>query len=256
MRVNFGKIFQETSKDRRMGGLVNIPSDNSLWPPAWKEIHYKTYGRFPSIKLPTPIPKNFGHETLSKRSSVRDFGILNPETKTKDYKKITQQQLSNLLYYSCGETKKSVDGKNSKRVHPSAGARYPVEVYILNFEKGELEIKCYHYNVKDHTLEILFDIPLNSRKDISKYFGYEWSVDASMAIVLTGVVNRSVMKYGERGYKYMYIEAGAILNNLQNNAMLEGVGSVIMGATNEKEIEELLDLDGEKETVIMGILLG
>lgn len=256
MRVNFGEIFQQKSKDRTMSGLVRIPSDTSLWPPHWKEIQYKTYTRFKSIPLPKAIPKDFSHTDLVKRESTRDFGVFNKNTLLKECTQINLQQLSNILYYSCGEVKKSTDPKNSKRIQASAGGRYPMEAYIINFEKGDLDIKCYHYNVKDHSLEELWDVPLSSRKDISAYFGYEWSVEASMAIVLSAVVSRSVTKYGERGYKYMYLEAGAILNNLQNNTMLEGLGSVIMGATNEAALEELLDLDGKSETVMLSVLLG
>jgi SagB-type dehydrogenase family enzyme len=177
-------------------------------------------------------------------------------TQEREYRKITLQELSNILFYACGEVKKGALSKESKRIQPSAGARYPIEAYILNFEKGDLDIKCYHYNVQNHYLEELWDIPITSRKDISLYFGYEWSINASAAIILTGVVRRTIRKYGERGYKYMYLEAGAVLNNLQNNCMLEGIGSVIMGATNEQEVEKLLDLDGENETVILGLLLG
>lgn len=237
-----------------MSGLVNVPTDSSLWPLSWTEVQYKKYERFPYIVLPKPIPKTFGHEDLVKRKSVRDFGSFNSTTNTKEYKQVSLQQISNILYYSCGEIKNA--DISPHRIQPSGGGRYPLEIYILNFEKGDLDVRCYHYNVHNHTLEDLWEIPLTSRKDISLYFGYEWSTDATLAIVLSGVTQRTVMKYGERGYKYMYLEAGAILNNIQNNSMLEDIGSVIMGATNEIAIEDLLDLDGESETVIMGILLG
>ena len=239
-----------------MDGLVNIPWDRELWPLSWKETQYKTYERFPKVDLPNPFPKEFGHEELIHRKSTRDFGKIDVKTGQKDYAQVSLQQISNILYYSCGEVHKNSDSKNVRRIQPSAGARYPIEAYLLNFEKGDLDMKCYHYNVQGHCLETLWDIPLASRKDINTYFGYEWSIHASAVIVLTGAMGRTVMKYGERGYKYIYLEAGAILNNMQNNSMIEGLESIILGATNEKAIESLLDLDGENETVIMGILLG
>ncbi len=256
MRINFGKIFQEKSKDRLMDGLVNIPQDSSLWPPAWKEVVYKQYQRFTPLPLPPAAPRVFGHEDLMQRTSTRSFGKINEQTKQNTYRSLTLQEISNILFFSCGEVKKGIDPTKSTRIQPSAGARYPIEAYILNFEPGDLGIACYHYNVVHHTLEALWPIPLTSRADISTYFGYSWSTDASMAIVLTGVTQRTTMKYGERGYRYMYLEAGAILNNIQNNSLLEKIGSVILGSTNEIQIEDLLDLDGEQETVIMGILLG
>lgn len=249
MRFNFGKVFQEKSKDQTMDGLVSIPLDTNLWPKNWREIRYKTYKRFKSIPLPKPIPKLFGHEELLKRNSNHDFTS----------KPISLQEISNIIYYSCGELLEKYDEGNvikNRRIQASAGSRYPLEIYLINFIKGELENKCYHYNVKDHSLEELWSTEITDKKDINKYFTYEWATEGSLALVIAGVPNRSVMKYGERGYKYMYLESGAILHNIQINSMLENKQSVIMGGINEKKIEDLLDLDGENETVILGVLMG
>lgn len=249
MRFNFGKLFQEKSKDQTMGGLINIPLDTNLWPKSWRKVEYKDYDRFKSVKLPAPIPKLFTHEELLKRRSVHDFISGS----------ISLQEISNIMYYSCGEfLEKDNEGKITKnrRIQASAGSRYPLEIYLINFIKGELENKCYHYNVRSHTLEEMWDTKITDKKDVNKYFNYEWAREASLAVVITGVPLRAVMKYGERGYKYMYLESGAVLHNIQINSMLENKQSVIMGGTNEKNIEDLLDLDGENETVILGVLLG
>jgi SagB-type dehydrogenase family enzyme len=256
MRINFGEVFHQKSKDRTMDGKVRIPQDASLWPPEWKEIAYKKYDRFPSIVLPTPVPKVFGNSDLAKRKSVHGFGIVDKNTGEKEYKKITLQELSNILYYSCGEVRKNQNREMSKRAQGSAGGRYPIEVYVLNFEKGELPTKCYHYDVEEHLLKELWDVTLSNKKDITKYFNESWALEASAAVILTGVPERVVMKYGERGYRYMYIEAGAILSNIQNNCIVNGLSSCVLGATDDVAIEELLDLDGKNETTILGMLLG
>ncbi len=240
------------SKDRRMDGLVSIPADSRLWPPSWIESGYKTYERFPRIDLPVPRPQQFGHELLVQRRSDRAF-IAKPHGTGS---RVSLEQLSNILYYSCGEVVKSPQRGMSRRMQPSAGALYPLEAYVLNFERGELSVKCYHYNVAHHALEELWDIPQKPSVDITHYFTPEWSKKAAMAIVLTAVVARSVDKYGERGYRYIYLEAGTILGNLHNNCHIEGLGSVILGVTNEKNIETLLDIDGVRETVILGLLIG
>ena len=246
MRVNYGAVFQEKSKDRTMNGIVNIPSDNSLWPPEWKEIYYKIYDRFSIIDLLEPKPFAIDQSIYINRRSCRDFKPI----------PIDNQTLSNILYYAAGEIKlngikeKYVSG-DIKRMQASAGGRYPIELYILNFIKGDLEKGVYHYNVRDHKLEYLWDIEI-----ASKYMSNEWANDAAMAIVATAVPSRSVMKYGERAYKYIYLEAGAILQNIQIQAMINNIGSVINGGTNEIEIEELLDIDGVNETVILSTIIG
>ena len=250
MRLNYGEIFQEKSKDKMMDGLVNVPIDSTLWPDAWKIVEYKEYERFASIKLPTSISKDISNQEMTKRRSFR--GFLSADKN----KKISLQDFSDIIYYSCGEVFKSVDGKSNRRVQASAGSRYPLELYILNFKEGDLNKKCYHYNVKNHTLEELWSVEVENKIDINKYFTYEWSQGAECAIVLTAIPSRSTRKYGERGYKYLYLEAGAILQSIQNNAFIRNVGSVIMGGTNEKAIEDLLDLDGVRETVVLSILLG
>ena len=247
MRVNYGAIFQEKSKDRTMNGMVNIPSDDSLWPPEWKEIHYKIYDRFPTVDLLTPQPFNMDQYIYMSRRSCRDFKSIS----------INNQTLSNILYYSAGEIKlkgireKYVSGE-VKRMQASGGGRYSIELYVLNFIKGDLEKGVYHYDVRDHKLEYLW--PIDNAP--SHYMTSDWSDDAAMAIVATTVANRSTMKYGERAYKYIYMEAGAILQNIQTQAMINNVGSVINGGTNETVIEDLLDIDGANETVVLGIVLG
>ena len=240
MRVNYGALFQEKSKDRTMDGMVNIPTDKSLWPPAWQEIYYKVYDRFESVYLPVAEPIAFGQDFFTKRKSIREF----------NGQPIKLKHLSNILYYSAGESKHN----SPHRMQASAGARYPIELYILNFIEGELKRGVYHYNVKDHKLEYLWAIPPEC--DPIVYASNQWVTDATMIIVASAVVGRTVMKYGERGYRYMYLEAGAIMQNLQIHAQLNQIGSTIAGGINENKIEELLDIDGVNETVVLGIVMG
>ncbi len=245
MRINYGALFQEKSKDKTMSGMVNIPIDKTLWPPAWKEIYYKVYDRFESIDLPKPIPVYIDQNHMIKRSTCRDY----------KREPIDIQTLSDILYFSAGEIKL---GNRVHRVQASGGGRYPIELYILNFKEGEIRKGVHHYNVKDHKLEYLwgFDGEESGLSPETKYMTILWAEEAAMAIVATAIPVRTVMKYGERGYKYIYLEAGAILQNIQNNAHLRGIGSAINGSTNEKEIEELLDIDGVNETVILSIVIG
>ena len=168
MRLNYGEIFQEKSKDRKMDGLVNIPNDSTLWPDLWKIVEYKEYERFASIKLPTPISKDISNQEMTKRRSFR--GFLSADKN----KKISLQDFSDIIYYSCGEVFKSVDGKSNRRVQASAGSRYPLELYILNFKEGDLKKKCYHYNVKNHALEELWSVEVENKEDVNKYFTHPY----------------------------------------------------------------------------------
>jgi SagB-type dehydrogenase family enzyme len=244
MKINFGKVFHRLSKDKQMRGMVNIPEDKSLWPDNWRIVQFKTYDRFPKIQLPEPSLDIDLATAVSERVSTRKWSD----------KPLTLQQISNLLYYSCGQFK---DKKNSEfeysRAQASGGIRYPVEVYVINYKKGELEQKVYHYNIKTHALDILWNI---EDTDIPTFSSYEWAAHAGCMIVLTGCIDRTVSKYGERGYRYMYLEAGAIAHGINLIAKSQGMGVCLMGGTHDVTIEQCLDIDGEHETVLLGVVGG
>jgi SagB-type dehydrogenase family enzyme len=245
MRTNHGKLFHQKSKDRSMGGTLNVPYDRNLWPKEWTTVYYKEYTRNNVVLLPKPDSKTLSQDDILLRESLRDFSPNKP---------VTLQNLSNLLYFSCGETKANFD-KPTHRAQPSGGGRYPLEAYVLNFHTGELPANCYHYNVKNHTLEELWP-SFSNKKDLDTLFSYPWGKDASFAIVLTAIPQRTVAKYGERGYRYIYIEAGVVVGNLIRNALHEDFHSVVMGGVIDEQMEDFLDIDGVNETVVIGVLFG
>ena len=259
MRVNYGEIFQERCKNKYLHEYSNIPNDKSLWPESWKKVYYKIYNRFESVKLPIPDRQSLDQGIFVKRNSTRDFKAEPIDIKT----------LSNILYFSAGEVRKSDNENESRRAQSSAGARYPIEIYLLNFTDGnsikdnahDKEVKflkrgVYHYNVKDHSLEYLWDFDGNDIDVRTKYINFQYSNEYAMAIVTTAIPARSTMKYGDLGYKLIYIEAGVILGYIELNSAINAIGSTIYSGINDLEVEELLDIDGKSETVVMSILLG
>jgi SagB-type dehydrogenase family enzyme len=87
-------------------------------------------------------------------------------------------------------------------------------------------------------------------------YSNSWSNEAPMSIVITGVTSRIFPKYGERGYRYMYLEAGAVAHMINVVASAQDLSCVIVGDTNDNIIESILDIDGDNETVITSILIG
>ena len=246
MTFNFGDIFHKSAKDRTMRGLVNIPLDSSLWPKSWKTVYYKEYTRFKKIKLPQPNMSVDISQAVIGRRSVREWGSGS----------ISLQEISNILFFSCGITEHALDENKSKRAQASAGGRYPIEVYFLIFKEGELKRAVYHYNVKEHALDVLYDLDSIDKNLIETMYSKRWDEEASLGIIITGVVSRTVSKYGERGYRYMYLEAGAVAQTMSTVADSQGIGCVIMGGTNDTDIEKVLDIDGDEETHIISLLAG
>lgn len=143
-----------------------------------------------------------------------------------------------------------------RRAQASGGARYPIEVYPLVLRSGEgLPAGLYHYNVKLHALETLWDKSF-TKEELKDYFVYEWTADASVVFLMTAVFWRNQMKYGERGYRYVLIEAGHIGQNLYLVSEALGLKCCALGGTKDERVEELLDIDGVNESLVYAVAVG
>ncbi|OGZ27983.1 MAG: hypothetical protein A2427_01445 [Candidatus Nealsonbacteria bacterium RIFOXYC1_FULL_40_7] len=220
----------------------------SSWPQAWRTIYTKGYPRLDSIKLTkkfSPKIKTSFDEVLNKRKSRRDF---------KD-KLLLTRDLSTLLYYSGGVKSMTNDNwDTSRRFYPSGGARYPLEIYIVLFNKTELEKGIYHYNVRHHSLEILKKG--NYLSELQKGLDPPWLKDANMAILVTSVFGRNQVKYGDRGYRLILAESGHLAQNIYLVSEALHLGCCGLGGYIDYAINELLDIDGVNESVIYALVVG
>src|SRR3989344_201735 len=186
MDTDFSKVFHESSKGLAKGHPP-IPADVKDWPDEWKTTYYKAYPRLPKINLEDDPPVVDFFELIKKRKSRRDFART----------PLSKEELSTLLKYSCGNTEPMENGR-FHRAQASGGARFPIEVYPIVFRSGaDLKAGLYHYNVKDHKLDVLWDREF-SDEDIGNIFTYPWVKDAAIGIVMTAVFSRNQNKYGER----------------------------------------------------------
>lgn len=217
--------------------------DPSKWPVMWTRIFYKGYLRFPELSLPNPRLKSSISllKTLQERHSHRNFSAM----------KLSLLEISTLLYFSSG-MKDLYDSENTKRFYPSAGNRYPLEVYILSLN-SELPPGLYHYYLKTNRLEILKSLPNFNFDD---YFLAEWAGKAGCIIFITSIFERTTVKYGERGYKFCLLEAGHLGQNIYLLATGLNLKCCGLGGVLETKVDELLDIDGIKESLIYTIALG
>lgn len=245
MYIDFSGLFHQSSKDLRGGGTVNIPSDATKWPPEWSTIYYKTYPRFKKIILPAARP------------SADFFGLIHSRKTDRNFRKqaLTLEKLSTLLKYSCGIASER-GGSDLRRAHPSGGARFPLEIYPIIFNDFEgVPAGVYHYNVKEHALDTLLQRPF-SKHDIAQLATYPWVQNSSALIVITSVFWRSQMKYGERGYRYILLEAGHIGQNIYLSSMALYLKCSGLGGTYDSNIESLLHIDGIDESLVYALVVG
>lgn len=240
----FFRIYHHFSKD--LGRKPhNISKDPKEWPDEWKTTFYKSYPRFAKIDLNGDPPRADLFEAIKTRASRRDAN------KTS----LSKKNLSLILKYSCGNTG-ALNPERSRRAYPSAGGRFPIEIYPIVFQPGgDIAPGVYHYNVKNHQLDTLAQRTF-SDEDISKLFTYEWATHAAVGVVMTAVFWRTSNKYGERGYRYALLESGHIGQNIHLVSEALGVKCCALGGVRDERVERLLRIDGVSESVVYALALG
>ena len=141
------------------------------------------------------------------------------------------------------------------RTVPSAGAVYPIETYLIANNVDGLEKALYHYNIESHFLEKL------KNEDLSQELAHsaleqKMCSNAPVVIIWTAVFLRSKWKYGQRAYRYIYLDAGHIAQNLALSATSIGLGSCQIGAFFDDEINQILDINGFDESAIYMSVVG
>jgi SagB-type dehydrogenase family enzyme len=202
------------------------------WPESWKRKEYKIYPRFPQIPL-NPGQKDIVFsfkKLLSSRTSK-----LSPNTS-----ELTFEKLSDIIYFSFGQIKET-----EKRFYPSAGGRYSQEIYIIvRSDILGLNSGVYHFNILENCLERMWDFNIKDRI----YYDNSLTDNAKVMIVVSSIFDRSVRKYGDLALKFIYIETGAILQNMQLLATGHNISSCIK-SHNDVALEEMLEIDNTTELI-------
>ena len=184
------------------------------------------------IYLPPPSQKGSIslEETIARRRSIRDF---TPEP-------ISQSQLSQILWAAQGIT----DTRGRYRAAPSAGATYPLEIFVVCGRNSveEIDAGIYHYNIDSHslTLHCKGDVRLAlARAALDEESIYEAPVD----IVICAIFERTSLSYGSRGERYVDMEVGHAGQNIYLQATALGLATFAIGAFSDEQIRQVLRLD-------------
>ena len=230
----FGDEFQQKSKYIRN----SLPQHRLDW--SKKPEQYKAYpSSMKSIKLPDPeFDKEIRFwEVIQGRRSTRKFSN----------KPITKFELSLLLFGMAGLTR--ILPQFAFRTVPSAGGLFPMEVYPIINNVDKLEQGVYHYNIPNHSLELLREGDI--RNEIMKAcLDQKMAYNSAVSFVWTAIIERSKWKYLQRCYRYIYLDAGHVGQNFYLIAEAMGLGACTIGAIYDDEINELLGIDGKNETTL------
>lgn len=183
------------------------------------------------IKLPPPIlrGKISVEEAISKRRSVRRFTA----------QPLSLTQLSQLLWSAQGIT-----GTGGRRATPSAGATYPLEIFVVIGEHGmdNLAAGIYHYDAGNHSLSLHLSGNLR-QKLADTALGQSFIANCPVDIVVCAIHPRTAYRYGRRGERYVHMEVGHVGQNVSLQAVTLGLATVMVGAFEDEEVGKVLKLE-------------
>jgi SagB-type dehydrogenase family enzyme len=188
-------------------------------------------GRSPSTENFTlPLPGTTSglsvEQTLARRRSVRAF----------DAAPLTLGQLSQLLWAAQGTSH-----PKGFRTAPSAGALYPLELYVVSGDVRGLAQGVYKYQAVGHKLVRTGDGDL--RVDTARAaLRQSWIANSRAIMVVAAVFRRTMAKYGERGERYVHMEAGHAAQNVYLQATALGLGTTVVGAFDDDQLRALLGM--------------
>ena len=146
-----------------------------------------------------------------------------------------------------------VTSPDRRRTAPSAGALYPLEVFLVAGNVTGLDAGVYRYRPKEHAL--MPHAPGDVRRALAhSALGQAWLADAAAVIVIAAVYERTRTKYGERTERYVVMEVGHAAQNVYLQAESLGLGTVMVGAFGDREVKQVLGLAaGEAPLALMPV---
>jgi SagB-type dehydrogenase family enzyme len=165
-------------------------------------------------------------QLLQQRRSLRDYSS----------QPVSLEEVGQLLWAAQGITH-----PNGLRTAPSAGALYPLELYVVAGNVTGLEAGVYHYQIHNHRLAK--HVSGDNRKALAQAaYMQTWLSEAPVVFVFSADYKRTSKKYGKRAKRYVHIEVGHAAQNLFLQAEDLGLGSVVVGAFFDEDVAELLQL--------------
>ncbi len=237
MNEETGKLFLEKTKYKNMA-----PSDQQLGipqPPLETEIVTDQE----AVILPDPdfrAVKPFGLvQAINERKSIRKY--------TND--PLTLEELSLLLWCTQG-VKSLIPGHATFRTVPSAGARHALDTYLLINRVSDLSPGLYFYRAVDHNILPLSSTPGLDNRIVQGALGQEMIKAAAVCFIWVAVTKRMNWRYGDRGYRYLFLDAGHVCQNLYLCARTVHAGVCAIAAFDDDPMNDIIGVDGEDEFVI------
>lgn len=207
---------------------------------------YEEFAQIPLSKTYNPLDAQLGATMLS-RVTARNLSA----------NEMSLDDLTALLHYSYGETRSNAGTEfpHPFRVIPSGGALYPLEIYFHTAKTEGLEPGFYHYTPTTNSIQLLHESDESSAIAAS-LVQPELALGASVIFFITAVFPRCTFKYGNRGYRFAFIEAGHLAQNMNLAATALGWATVNIGGFLDRKVDRLLGIDGVSHSTIYMVAAG
>ena len=201
--------------------------------PTKKNNSYEADETTDIIELPEPSYTSdiTIEEALLTRRSIRQYSE----------KPLKLSDISQLLWAAQGIT--NVQGY---RTAPSAGALYPLEVYVAAGNVNNLPDGIYRYESRGHTLARIDEGDKRTELSAAASSQY-WIKESAAVIVFSAIQKRTTKKYGERGVRYVHMEVGHAAQNVYLQAISLDIGTVVVGAFNDNEVKTIVNMTDEEQ---------
>jgi SagB-type dehydrogenase family enzyme len=208
---------------------------------------YKSYQGLPTVNLPSEMP------SPDAPALPAVGGVVYSSQGQLDLAAVAQ-----LLHYSAGLIRRSTlrsAGEVHYRAAASAGALYPIELYVVCGDLPGLDAGIYHYSPSGNSLSLLRSGDFRGNLADSAA-GHSGIADAPATIVCTCVFWRSAWKYRERGYRYCYWDNGTIVANMTATANALGEPAHVVAGFVDAEVDSLLGLESSSEASLCLVCIG
>ncbi len=240
------ELFHENSKMDRFTHPMDDPGAI-----AWMQQVSQTlsYDQLPAVPLPQtsePLTMALGEAIAARRTPQR----LSRDT-------ISLESLTTILHSAYGVTQSAAQSRARRplRSVPSAGALFPLEIFFHTRSVTDLEPGLYHYNPIRHELRRLRQGD-QAAKIASALMQKQLAVEASLILMIGAMLERSVGKYGDRGYRFALLEAGHVAQNINLAACALGLASIDLGGYQDRLLDRLLGFDGLLQSVLYAVAVG
>jgi SagB-type dehydrogenase family enzyme len=207
-----------------------------------------------SAQVGYPLPPEFAmpgltQDNIFKLPDPRYDGLVSVEhalfarRSVRSYKDdpLTVLQISQLLWSAQG-----VSSPSGYRTSPSAGALYPLEVYLVAGRISDLSAGIYKYIIHDHALRRT--VVGDPRENLCRAALNQRSIANAPAVLLFSTVNERMTRvYGERGVRYIYMELGHAAQNVCLQAVALGLGTVVIGAFRDRDVKKIAALPEDEQ---------